>query len=154
MGRPKLPESEKEKYWLGFKPDDISEVAWKEIIRSWQNGLSDREAAFRASRAGGKVTEAQIRSIVDTHSEIADLREFLLTSLVSESKLNIADAIRNGDKGISKWYLERRAPEEFSSKAAVQLENAVMEISIAEKQKQAMEFLDKFGGEADGTGTD
>lgn len=153
MGRKKLPTEEKDLYWFAYKPKDWTDQAWVAVIESWQNGLSDREAAFRASQKGDKVTPNDIRELLSARPEIADLRDFLLTSLVSESKLNVAEAIRRGDKSMSKWYLERKQPEEFSSKAALQVEAAVAELSMEEKREQAEEFLKQFGGE-DGTGTD
>lgn len=154
MSRKKIPEETKDQYWFAYKPVDIDNATWMSIIDSWTNGLSDREAAFRASRSGSKVTVKQLQEMKLQCSEIADLCEFLQTSLVTDSKLNIAEAIRRGDKSTSKWLLERKAPEEFSSKAALKVEAAVAELSMEDKEKQISELMAQFGGGTDGTVTD
>jgi len=135
-----------------FRPSRISEAAWREIINSWENGLSDREAAFRASRDTGLlVSEADIKQMVAENDDISALRDFLLMDILSSAKLNIRESIKEGSVSTSKWYLERKAPEEFSSKSAVAFDKAVVEISVADKKKQMDEFMEQFEHhEADG----
>ena len=124
----------------------MPEKAWGIIIDSWENGLSDREASFRASRDDGYyITEREIKEMVKSDHRIEDLRDFLRSDLTSQAKLNVAESIRNGSISTTKWYLERKAPEEYSSKAAVALEGAVIQVSMEEKQAEMEKFLEKFG---------
>lgn len=143
--------------YLQLKPKGLDNRAWKEIITAWENGLSDREASFRASRDSEVyITENDIKEIVASSPEIASLRDFLMTDIVSKAKMNIADNIRQGNISTSKWYLERKAADEFSSKAAVAFEGAVIGLTMEEKQKEIDKLLEDFGvgseeGESDGS---
>lgn len=133
--------------YLKFKPKWINEAAWREIVDSWSNGLSDREASFRASRDSGiYVTEAELKELVASDPNVSSLRDFLLSDIVSNAKLNIADSIREGSVSTSKWYLERKAASEFSSKQSVAFEGAVIGLSMEEQQQKFDELLESFGG--------
>lgn len=143
MSRQKTP-------YAKIKPKGLPDAAWREIISSWENGLSDREASFRASRDSGiYVTEAELKELVASSPEIASLRDFLKSDIVSNAKLNIADSIREGSVSTSKWYLERKAADEFSTKAAVAFEGAVVGLTMEEKQKEIDKLLESFGGTED-----
>ena len=129
-----------------LKPKELSDSAWEEIIYAWENGLSDREASFRACRDGNTyITEVQLKELVASSPEISGLRDFLRSALVSKAKLNISESINDGNVSTAKWYLERRAPEEFSSKQAVAFEGAVVGLTMEEKQKELDKLLESFG---------
>lgn len=128
-----------------LRPREIDKVSWTAIIEAWENGLSDREASLRASRDSGVlITEAQLKRIIAENEQVASLKEYLSVDIISKAKLNIAEAIRNGDKATSKWYLERKASNEFSSKASVAFEGAVATLSMEDKRKQMEEFMNQF----------
>ena len=84
------------------------------------NGLSDREAAFRASREG---------------------------DLISTAKMTVSKSLKKGDIKTAKWYLERKAADEFSTKSAVAFEGGVIELSLEEKEKALKELVEKFDNE-------
>ena len=133
--------------YIRFKPkgERLTDEAWAEIVDAWENGLSDREAAFRASKYSRfYITEAKLKEIVASHSEVADLRDFLRTELVSAAKLNISKSISEGSISTSKWYLERKAADEFSSKASVAFEGEVVGLTMEEKQREIAKLLDSF----------
>lgn len=136
----------KEVPYRKFKPKDMPDAAWEEIVYSWENGLSDREASFRASRDSGVfITEAQLKELVASDANISGLRDFLKSALVSQAKLNIADSVNSGNVSTAKWLLERKAADEFSTKAAVAFEGAVVGLTMEEKQKEIDKLLDDFG---------
>ena len=55
MGRKAIP-------YRKLKPHGLSDNAWAEIVYAWENGLSDREASFRACRDGDTyITEAELK---------------------------------------------------------------------------------------------
>lgn len=151
MAKAKVP-------FLKLKPRGLKIVTWQIILNAWENGLSDREAAFLASKDGSAyVTEEDVKGWLADNADIASLKDFLQSDLLSNAKLNIADNIRNGNVSTSKWYLERRAPEEFSTKAAVAFEGAVVGLTMEEKQAEIDKLLEGFGvgskeGESDGSG--
>lgn len=151
MAKAKVP-------FLKLKPRGLKIVTWQIILNAWENGLSDREAAFLASKDGtAYVTEEDVKGWLAENADIASLKDFLQSDLLSNAKLNIADNIRNGNVATSKWYLERKAPDEFSSKAAVAFEGAVVGLTMEEKQAEIDKLLEGFGvgskeGESDGSG--
>ena len=141
MSRSKVP-------YIGVKPNNVREKVWIAIVDAWENGLSDREASSRASRDSGVfVKESDIKQMLKDYPEVASLKDFLHADIVSNAKLNIAEQIRNGSVTTSKWYLERKAADEFSTKSAVAFEGAAVELSIEEKREKMEEFMSGFGGE-------
>ena len=132
----------------GLKPIEVSDSAWIAVIESWENGLSDREASFRASREGNvRVKESDIKMWMKEDPDIADLKEHLQAQLISSAKLLISDAIKDGDIRTAKWYLERKASNEFSTKSAVNFENAVVELTLEDKEKALKDMIKKFHDE-------
>lgn len=139
MSRQKTP-------YTAYRPKGVNEAAWREIISSWEDGLSDREAAFRASREGNiLITEADLKEYLEEHTELADLKDFLQSDVLSMAKKNIAESIRSGSVSTSKWLLERKAPNEYSSKASVAFEGAVVGLTMEEKQAEIDKLLESFG---------
>lgn len=134
--------------YRGFCPAGVKSKVWQAVVEAWQNGLSDREAAFVASRdADAAIKESDIREWMRKNPDIEDLKEMLQTELLTKSKLNVREAIDGGDVRTSKWYLERKAANEFSTKAAVAFEGAVVDLSMEEKEKAMKKFMSQFGGE-------
>lgn len=129
-----------------FKPKEMSEATWLGICDAWSNGLSDREVAFRVSKQTGEnITYDEIRRLVHEDKQIAELRENLMTDLVSDAKLNVAEAVRTGDTATAKWYLERKAYDEFSTKSTVAFDEASrITLSIEDKEKALEELIESF----------
>lgn len=129
-----------------IRPKKISEEAWLAIIEAWENGLSDREAAFRVVKNTGEhIKESDIKMWKRDYPEVAELSDYLQSAILAKAKLNIREKIEAGDVATSKWYLERKAADEFSTKAAVAFEGAAIELSIEDKEKAAKEFMKQFG---------
>lgn len=132
-----------------LKPKEIKDVTWLEIIEAWENGLSDREASFRASRLGLDSVKAEdIRRWCKENPEIGELKANLQSELLSSAKLVIAETLRdpNNKENVktARWYLERKAADEFSTKQAVAFEGAVVELSLEEKERKLNELMEKF----------
>ena len=64
--------------------------------------------------------------------------------LINAARATVADAVMSGDVKAAKWYLERKAAEEFSTKQAVAFEGAVIELSIEDKEKALKDMVDKY----------
>lgn len=59
--------------------------------------------------------------------------EGLMEHLAIQAKKNVAKAIENGKMKPTQWYLERRRPEEFSTKADVAVKTSESE-TVREKE--------------------
>lgn len=146
MSRAKVP-------YIGIKPPNVREKVWIAVVDAWENGLSDREASFRASRDSGIfIKESEIKQWRKDYPDVDALRDFLHSDITSNAKLVIREAIREGSVSTSKWYLERKAPDEFSSKSAIAFEGAAVELSMEDKKEKMAEFMD--GIVSDGGGSD
>lgn len=139
MSRQKVP-------FIQQKPKKIKDATWRAVVEAWENGLSDREAAFRASKIedADAITAEDIRTWCKDDPSVGELRANLMSDLLSSAKLTVADALREGDVKTAKWYLERKAADEFSTKQAVAFEGAVVELSLEEKEKALKEMMEQF----------
>lgn len=131
------------------KPKHINDATWEAVVEAWENGLSDREAAFRASKLGFDSIKAKdIQEWCQSDAELAELRANLLNDLLSSAKLTIAEDLRDTNSRervkTARWYLERKAADEFSTKQAVAFEGAVVELSLEEKEKALKDLMAEF----------
>lgn len=128
-----------------LKPKKVDDEVWTYVVEAWENGLSDREAAFYASKkTQSMVKPSDIASWKKQNPEIGELQAFLEVSLRSESKMVVSDAIKGGKYKVAQWYLERKAADEFSTKSAVAFEGAVVELTMEEKEQELKKLVEKF----------
>lgn len=69
--------------------------------------------------------------------EFSDRMEQAQTNLKRKAKMNIADKIEEGDTEVTKWFLERRAKNEYSVKQAVEVSG------LADEQSKLSELLEQ-----------
>lgn len=135
----------KKTLYMGFKPDKVDADVWSAVIQAWENGLSDREAAFRASKHSEKlITPDEIKKWKSGNAKIAELCEMLKDDIKATAKTNAKKLLDAGDDKMTRWYLEHKCPEEFSTKSAVAFEGAVIELSLEDKEQALKEIWDKF----------
>ena len=132
--------------FIELKPKNVDTAAWGIVIEAWENGLSDREAAFRVSKITGKMLKASdIQTWYKDNPEIAELRANLMNELLASAKLTIAETLRDPNNRerikTARWYAERKGADEFSTKSAVAFEGAVVELSLDEKEKALKEKM-------------
>ena len=133
-----------------LKPKTVDQIVWDAVVEAWRNGLSDRQAAFNVREdLGIDLTADEIKLWKKGNPAIASLCEDLKENLKAVAKNNVAKTLRSGDKDgkMSRWYLEHKCPEEFSTKSAVAFEGAVVELSLAEKEQKLQELVDNFDKE-------
>lgn len=131
--------------YKALKPKKVSDAVWIAVIRAWENGLSDREAAFRASRETEEmVTASDIKQWKKDNRQISELCEMLKDDIKATAKINTKKLLDAGDDKTTRWYLEHKCPEEFSTKSAVAFEGAVVELSLEEKEKALKELVATF----------
>lgn len=132
--------------YKNLKPKNVDDAVWTSVVKAWENGLSDREAALLASRDTETMLKASdIAKWKKDNPEIAELQAFLEVAVRTEAKLNVSEAIRAGKTKVAQWYLERKAADEFSTKSAVAFEGAVVELSLEEKEKALKNLVESFG---------
>lgn len=131
--------------FIGYKPEKVNDDIWTAVIEAWENGLSDREAAFRASRYTNiPLTANEIKQWKKDDPRIAELCEMLKDDLKATAKMNAAKLLKQGDDKTTRWYLEHKCPEEFSTKSAVAFEGAAITLSLEEKEKALKELVEQF----------
>lgn len=132
--------------YKNLKPKNVDDEVWTSVVKAWENGLSDREAALLASRDTETMLKASdIAKWKKDNPDIAELQAFLEVAVRTDAKLNISEAIRAGKTKVAQWYLERKAADEFSTKSAVAFEGAVVELSLEEKEKALKDLVEQFG---------
>lgn len=143
MARQKTP-------YIRLKPKGLKDLSWRIIVEAWENGASNREVSLRLSKdtKADQLSPSQVRELYAKNPDIADLKAMLEVDLVASARGTVAEAIKEGDVKTAKWYLERKQAEEFSTKQAVAFENAVIEVSIEDKEKALKQMIEKF--ESDG----
>lgn len=131
--------------YRNLKPKDVDDEVWTSVVKAWENGLSDREAALLASRNTDTMLKASdIAKWKKENPDIAELQAFLEVAVRTDAKLNISEAIRAGKTKVAQWYLERKAADEFSTKSAVAFEGAVVELTLEEKEKALKNLVEQF----------
>lgn len=131
--------------YRNLKPKDVDDEVWTSVVKAWENGLSDREAALLASRNTETMLKASdIAKWKKENPDIAELQAFLEVAVRTDAKLNISEAIRAGKTKVAQWYLERKAADEFSTKSAVAFEGAVVELTLEEKEKALKNLVEQF----------
>ncbi len=129
-----------------LKPKKVSDKLWLIVIKAWENGLSDREAAFRVSKELGKmISPSEIKEWKKQDPHISELCEMLKDDIKATAKMNAKKLLDAEDDKMTRWYLEHKCPEEFSTKSAVAFEGAVVELSLEEKEKALKELVETFG---------
>lgn len=132
--------------YRNLKPKNVDDGVWTRVVKAWENGLSDREAALLVSRDTETVFKASdIAKWKKENPDIAELQAFLEVAVRTDAKLNVSEAIRAGKTKVAQWYLERKAADEFSTKSAVAFEGAVVELSLEEKEKALKDLVEQFG---------
>lgn len=85
---------------------------------AFSNGASDVEACFVAG-----ITKTTLYEYCIVHPEFTDRKEALKDMVKYQARTNVADAVRDGDKSLSQWYLERKVKEEFAQRSELTGQN-------------------------------
>lgn len=74
-------------------------------------GLTDREACLYAG-----ISESTLYNYCHEHQDFLERKELLKEQPKMKAKFILANAIEEGNLNTAKWYLERKAKEEFSTR--------------------------------------
>jgi hypothetical protein len=96
------------------RPTVMTEAVLNKLTFAFSRGLSDREACLYAN-----ISTTTLYDYCNDNPEFAEQKELLKDQPKMKAKLNVSEAIENKDFDISKWYLERKAKDEFSTKQTI-----------------------------------
>lgn len=83
-------------------------------------GLTDVECCLYAG-----ISKQTLYDYCNKHPEFTDRKEDLKKQPSVQAKLNVTEAIEQGDVDLSKWYLERRNKDEFSLKQEIKADVSI-----------------------------
>jgi len=92
-------------------PTKMTKETIQKLESAFSLGCTDPEACLYADISLSSLYDYQSR-----HPKFLDRKNILKKSLKLQSRLNVGKTIKNGDVENSKWYLERKAKDEFSTK--------------------------------------
>jgi hypothetical protein len=107
MTKKKNPEDKKT---AGRKPV-IDDVTLQKLENAFSLGATDGEACFQAG-----IAPATLYNYQNAHPEYVERKNQLKDRMIFKARSVIAEALNNRDKEVAKWYLERKAKNEFSTK--------------------------------------
>ena len=113
------------------RPAKITPEVVKKLTLAFANGLTDQEACLFAG-----VSKQALYDYCKKHPEFTDHKETLKRQPGMKAKFNLTASIEAGDLDNSKWWLERKCRDEFSTKqsseisgpdgGAIQTENRIV----------------------------
>lgn len=114
----------------GGRPTVMTPEVIAKLEDGFLKGLTDLECCLYAG-----ISKDALYDYCNKYPEFSDRKEQLKKQPAVQAKLNILEALENGDKDISKWYLERKSKDEFSLKqeiAADVKEQVIINIELSD----------------------
>jgi ACT domain-containing protein len=96
------------------RPTIMTDAIVSKLEYGFMKGLNVTECCHYAD-----ISRNCFYEYLDKNPEFKDRIEELKSCTSARAKLNVSEAIDNGDKELSKWWLERRNKDEFSVKQEV-----------------------------------
>lgn len=97
------------------RPTVMTDEVVRKLEYAFIHGLTDVEACVYAD-----ISRSTLHSYCEANPEFKDRKEELKNHPTAKARLNVTEAIENGDSDMSKWWLERKAKAEFSIKQEIQ----------------------------------
>lgn len=94
----------------GGRPTKMTEETIKKLEQGFLYGFSDAEACLHAN-----ITTTTLYAYCQKHPDFTDRKEQLKNRPKMQAKMNVMNAMRDGDVKTSTWYLERKAKDEFGN---------------------------------------
>lgn len=96
------------------RPTVMTDELVSKLEYGFMRGLNDTEACCYAG-----ISRETLYSYIKKNPAFADRKEELKSHPSTKAKLNITEAIANGDTDLAKWWLERKNKQEFSTKQEI-----------------------------------
>ena len=96
------------------RPTVVTPEVVAKLEYGFMRGMNDTEACLYAD-----ISRSAFYDYCNKNPEFTDRKEELKKQPSVKAKLNVTEAIEQGDVDLSKWYLERRNKDEFSLKQEI-----------------------------------
>jgi hypothetical protein len=96
------------------RPTVMTEDVIRKLEYAYMRGLSDREACLYAN-----IATSTLYNYCNDNPAFSERKELLKEQVKTKAKMIVADLIDNNDADTAKWYLERKAKDEFSTKQEI-----------------------------------
>lgn len=96
------------------RPTVMTEEVLQKLEYAFMRGLTDVEACLYAD-----IATSTLYNYCKENPEFLERKEELKQHPTAKARLNITEAIENGNEDISKWWLERKVKDEFSTKQTI-----------------------------------
>ena len=114
----------------GGRPSSVTSETLAKLEQAFSLGCSDLEACIYAD-----VSPSILYRFQEKNPEFRERKEMLKQKLVLKARTVVAEALKNKDENTAKWYLERKARDEFAAKQEVavgNLESSPFKIEIVD----------------------
>lgn len=99
---------------MAGRPNKITQDILAKLEDAFMKGHSDEEACLIA-----EIDPSTLYRYCEKYPNFASKKEVLKKNVTLLARRNIYEKIKEGDVELSKWYLERRAKDEFSPKQII-----------------------------------
>lgn len=93
------------------RPKIVNDETVAKLEEAFKIGCNETEAALHAN-----ISVATLIRYKKAHPDFAKRIELLKKKPILKARLNVINALNDGDMDTSKWYLERKAKDEFSAR--------------------------------------
>ena len=100
------------------RPTSVTPETLAKLEQAFSLGCSDLEACIYAD-----VSPSILYRFQEKNPEFRERKEMLKQKLVLKARTVVAEALKNKDENTAKWYLERKARDEFSTKQEMAIGN-------------------------------
>lgn len=98
----------------GGRPTVMTDAVVSKLEYGFMKGLNVTECCHYAD-----ISRPAFYDYLEKNPSFSNRIEELRTNPSTKAKLNVVEAIENGDTDLSKWWLERKNKDEFSTKQEV-----------------------------------
>jgi hypothetical protein len=132
-GKGGRPTNRELRYRNTGRPTVMTPEVIGKLEEAFCKGLNDGEACLFAG-----IKASPFYDYCQANPDFYEKKEALKKNLNIRSKINLHDKIMEGDKDVSKWWLERKAKDEFSTRTestgkdgeSIKVESSVSKESI------------------------
>ena len=116
------------------RPSKMTPELLGKLEEAFARGVTDSEACIYVDIAMSTLYDYCV-----LNPDFAEKKENLKKNLNMRAKINLHDKIYEGDKDVSKWWLERKAKEEFSLKTETEHSGEIKSkiVYIEKEEKEA-----------------
>lgn len=117
------------------RPAVMTEARLRKLENAFLFGFSDREACQYA-----EIALSTLYKYCKENPDFSERKELLKLEPKMRAKIKLVQAIESGDMKTIRWYLERKASDEFGSTQAVEL-NVTGKLDLEKKAHEIDEYI-------------